>query len=409
MGKVIFRLNPHKQDSEGKLPMFLHFNYQGNRFQYYTGEKCLEKEWDLAKQRFKRIFSGYQEANAYLDTLEEKVKKAHREAMLKGSVVSVAELKQVLQPEESKPKPKLFFDYFAEFQQSAKLKGRKYNTLRNYVSLRNHLQEFSQYTGQKLNAEAYDLKVHDKLLEYLVYEVEHAPNSVFSVVKNLKVFFKFLSEERGMKLHPDVAKIKASYISVEKIFLTLEELEQLRKASLRDNLDKVRDVYLFACYTGLRYSDLENLRPMHLVERKGLKLISIIQKKTGTRVELALNTPALAILEKYQGKYERCLPVIVNQKMNYHLKEVGQLAEIEATAEKLVFEKGQPKRVEVKKWELMTVHTARHTFATLSLMKGMTVEVLQKLMGHNKIQNTMVYAKIADDFKHQMMLKVWNE
>lgn len=88
MGKVIFRLNPHKKDTEGKLPVFLHFNYQGNRFQYYTGEKCFEKEWDSAKQRFKRNFPGFQEGNAYLDTLEEKVKKAHREAMLKGIVIT---------------------------------------------------------------------------------------------------------------------------------------------------------------------------------------------------------------------------------------------------------------------------------------------------------------------------------
>ncbi len=90
----------------------------------------------------------------------------------------------------------------------------------------------------------------------------------------------------------------------------------------------------------LRYSDLENMQPLHIIERKGIKLISIVQKKTGVRLELALNAPAMAILEKYQGKYERCLPVIVNQKMNYHLKEVGQLAGIVDMAEKVAFEKG---------------------------------------------------------------------
>jgi site-specific recombinase XerD len=94
--------------------------------------------------------------------------------------------------------------------------------------------------------------------------------------------------------------------------------------------------------------------------------------------------------------------------MNSHLKEIGQLAGVNSLTEKLTFDKGQPVRTMVPKHELLTVHTARHTFATQSLLKGMTVEVLQKILGHMKIQNTLVYAKIVDDFKHQMMLNVWN-
>lgn len=353
--------------------------------------------------------SGFQEANDYLDSLEEKLQKAYREYMQKGIIPSTDMLKQVLSPKEENAvvKKEAFFEYFEDFINSAKMKGKKYNTIRNYISKRNHLLAFQTYSSIKLDAETYDLRIHDKLLEYLIYEVEQAPNSVFSVVKNLKVFLKFLADERSVKLHPDVAKIQASYVSVEKMFLTWEEIEKLRAAPLRENLDKVRDVYLFACYTGLRYSDVWKLNPVHLVDRGGYKVISLVQTKTGKRIEIALNSLALAILKKYEGQYVNCLPVIVNQKLNYHLKEVGELAGIDGMVEKLVFEKGKASTVLVPKYELITMHTARHTFATQSLMKGMPVEVLQKILGHNKIQNTMVYAKVVDEFKHKVMLDVW--
>jgi hypothetical protein len=73
---------------------------------------------------------------------------------------------------------------------------------------------------------------------------------------------------------------------------------------LRENLDKVRDVYLFSCYTGLRYSDLKNLHPAHIVERGNYKVVSLVQQKTQAKVEFALNTYALTILDKYKDKYQ---------------------------------------------------------------------------------------------------------
>ncbi len=93
MGKVIFRLNPHKKDSEGKLPVFCTSTSSGNRFQYYTGRSVLRRNGIWLNNDLNGTSPGFQEGNAYLDTLEEKVKKAHREAMLKGIVITTEELK----------------------------------------------------------------------------------------------------------------------------------------------------------------------------------------------------------------------------------------------------------------------------------------------------------------------------
>jgi site-specific recombinase XerD len=184
--------------------------------------------------------------------------------------------------------------------------------------------------------------------------------------------------------------------------------------SKRKSLDDVRDVYLFACFTGLRYSDIEKLKPEHIQEfkdKKGKKIsiIKLNQQKTKEYLEIALNEYALEIIKKHEGKYLNCLPVISNQKTNDHLKEIGELAKLTNQVSKVSFVGSKKVEELVPKHEMLTMHTARHTFATLSLQKGMSIEVLQKLLGHNKISNTQIYAKIVDEHKHAAMIDVWKK
>ncbi|HZI00945.1 MAG TPA: tyrosine-type recombinase/integrase, partial [Flavisolibacter sp.] len=155
------------------------------------------------------------------------------------------------------------------------------------------------------------------------------------------------------------------------------------------------------------------LHPGHVLQRGAYTVVSMPRKKTqakGGWIEVALNNEALQVIEKYKGQYERCLPVIVNQKMNVHLKTIGKLAGIDAPTNKIVFENGRAVNKIVPKYELITTHTARHTFATQSLMKNppIPIEVLQRILGHSKIKDTLVYAKIVREFQHEIMMKTWN-
>ncbi len=136
-------------------------------------------------------------------------------------------------------------------------------------------------------------------------------------------------------------------------------------------------------------------------------MLRLTQTKTRTGVSVYLTPPALALLAKYDGTRVRLLPVMANQVMNRALKRIARLAGGTSAVEVVEKAAGQLLKRPVPKWELVTMHTARHTFATQSLMRGMPVEVLQKVLGHANIKTTLIYAKVVEDFQHQTMRRVW--
>jgi site-specific recombinase XerD len=175
------------------------------------------------------------------------------------------------------------------------------------------------------------------------------------------------------------------------------------------NLVPTRDIFLFCCYTGLRYSDVSGLHRGHLHEWNGGRLLRLMMSKTRAGVSIYLTGAALAIIDKYADPERlKLLPVHPNQVMNKYLKRVAKLAGLTGAADLVSTDSGNLVRAAVPKCELVTMHTARHTFATQSLLRGMPVEVLQKILGHKKIQTTLIYAKIIEDFQHQTMRRIWD-
>ena len=152
-------------------------------------------------------------------------------------------------------------------------------------------------------------------------------------------------------------------------YLTDEERSMLESVKLDGPLDKVRDLWVFCSYTGLSYSDMAKLSPSDIVASEGKKMIIDKRIKTGTPYKIVLLPKALAILDKYGGT----LPVITNQKCNYFLKVIGPAAGIKKN---------------------LTMHMARHTFATWALSKGVRIEVVSKMLAHADITTTQIYAKV---------------
>ncbi len=217
-----------------------------------------------------------------------------------------------------------------EFVVLLKQRGYKPNTLKKYNSTLNHFREYHK-EREPVDIEAYTLQVHNTFLMFLSEGYDFHPNTIASMVKNLKVFFKFCREEKGITLHPDYLKLRAAYIEPEKIFLTAQELQNIAGLELYYKLSKVRDAFLFACYTGLRYSDLFNLSANNIVDKGSYKVINIMpqktmstQKKLNKRIEIVLLPQALEIIERYQGRSIKSLPVITNQRMNEYLKWIAR-------------------------------------------------------------------------------------
>lgn len=191
------------------------------------------------------------------------------------------------------------------------------------------------------------------------------------------------------------------------IFLTWEELNQLKNYQISETkqyLERVRDVFLFCCFTGLRYSDVHNLKKSDI--RDGY--IEITTVKTAERLIIELNNHSKAILDKYKDvEFEghKALPVISNQKMNDYLKELGELAEINEPVSETYY-KGS-KRIDTitPKYALLGTHAGRRTFICNALALGIPAQVVMKWTGHSDYKAMKPYIDIADDVKANAMNK----
>jgi site-specific recombinase XerD len=184
---------------------------------------------------------------------------------------------------------------------------------------------------------------------------------------------------------------KLKFQRTEREFLLIEELELLHNVELNEvRLETCRDLFLFACYTGLAYIDLFNLRADNIVMGiDGELWLRTSRQKTQTRVSVPLLSQAIIILNKYKNnvgliRAGRVLPCLSNQKMNDYLKEIAAICNINKN---------------------MTFHLARHTFATtITLNNGIPLETVSKMLGHTKLSTTQIYVhvlekKISEDMK----------
>lgn len=169
-------------------------------------------------------------------------------------------------------------------------------------------------------------------------------------------------------------------------------------------MERVRDVFLFCCFTSLRYSDAYNLR------RSDVKSdhIEITTVKTADSLTIELNDHSRAILEKYKDVHfrgDKALPVISNQKMNDYLKELGELAGIDELIRETYY-KGNERIDEVTpKYALLGTHAGRRTFICNALSMGIPAHVVMKWTGHSDYKAMKPYIDIADDIKANAMSK----
>ena len=145
----------------------------------------------------------------------------------------------------------------------------------------------------------YNLATHDRVLGYLRFDRKLAPNTIASFVRGLKVFLKWCRDELGLPVAVELRKLQSKHQNVVKMWLTAADLDALSTAILPAHLVRVRDVLLFCCYTGLRYSDVFALQPGHLHEWNGSRVLRLIQTKTRTGVSIYLTEAAGAIIDKY--------------------------------------------------------------------------------------------------------------
>ena len=222
----------------------------------------------------------------------------------------------------------------------------------------------------------------------------HAQNTVAGVVKQFKPFLAWARDERGQTLSVDPAKLTVEWEDVEKCWLSADGAGQRGAGAAAGQPGAGAGCLSVLLLHGAALLGPAALHAGNVQEWDGGQVLRLTQTKTRTGVSIYLTPPALALLDKYAGTRARLLPVMANPVMNRYLKRIARLAGVDRMVEVVETIGGQVMKRPVPKWELVTMHTARHTFATQSLMRGMPVEVLQKVLGHANIQN---HADLRED------------
>ena len=410
MLNIQFDRRADRPDAAGRCPVHLRAYFDGQRLRFATREKCFAAEWNAEKGKFKKPFPGLVEANEYLDTLTERLQARYRHLRSAGAAVTAEALKAALAPaEEEAPAaaPVVLTALYADYQGALRARGNLVQSMVSVATTLLHLTGFEKSLKRPLLLSDYDLATHDKFLGYLRQHRKLAQNTVYKTVKHVKAFLRYVRDDRRLLVAVEPREMKIQWADVEKVYLSGAELAQLENAMLPDSLGPTRDAFLFCCYTGLRHSDLSELNTANVKAWDGSRILRLTQTKTRTAVGIYLTPPAAALLDKYAGTRAHLLPAMANQVMNRNLKRIAQLAGLRDMVEVVSVEAGKVTKRQQPKHELVTMHTARHTFTVLSLVRGLPVAVLQKVLGHAKIQTTMLYAKIVEDFQHQEMRRIW--
>ena len=387
-----------------ETPINLIFRYNGQTLKYSTGERIVPKNWNEDRQRIKKTYTGSPELNYYLDKVEEEIQKIFRLAVSNGVSVTPEYLRQKLNEALNK-EPKQNQNFFSLFNLFIEQSGttKKRNTIKRYRTALNFLKQFSMQKRVSVSFDIFNITFYERFVKFLIEEIGQTNNTVGKYIQTLKTFLNYATEN-GFNRKLDFKKFKVMREDTEIVYLTEDELNRLAKLELRNNgrLERVRDLFMFGCYTGLRFSDIAELLPENI---KGDYIVLQTQKTRSNN-----NVPISPMARQILKKYDNALPAVIsNQKMNLYLKELCALAEINDSVivikhrGALRFDSTEPK------YKLIGTHTARRTFVTLSLEKGMRAETVMGITGHKTYQVFKKYISITDKVKLNEVNRVWGK
>ena len=444
--QLSFKLRPYGSEKKAQQ-IQLHASFNSQRLVVSTGCQLTSADaWDMTEQRVVSGYKGgkgetalsindklrhckeqmemafrYFEANDIFPT-KEQVAQKYQERM-KGIIPKKPE---PLRKREHAPKSPDFYETFEEFLRfSGEKNAWTPATFEKMEALRTDLKAFRP----KLQFEDLTETTLTKFVAYLRDEKKlHTPrkkkgdrdsyddeditglkNSTIGKKLGYLRWFLNWATDKGYNKNTAYKTFKPTLKQTQKkvIYLTKEELGKLQSLDLSGpnaHLEPVRDVFLFCCFTGLRHSDVYNLRK-HDVKEDHLEVTTI---KTADTLSIELNKVSLTILEKYKNvdfKDGKALPVIQNQPMNRDLKELCKLAEINEVYKIVTYKGNLRQEVEKQKWELVGTHTGRRTFIVNALSLGIPPNVVMKWTGHNDYTSMKPYIDIVDSIKAASMGK----
>lgn len=402
MLKVHFYLK--EATAEGETQIYLQFYYRRKKFKYFLPFKIEPKFWDFEKERAiqSKYFPFHKELNPFLNDLENEIPRIHQRFVNNGKALSATQFKSELDTftlRGAVAGETSLFGFIEQFiQERAKLPKFSPNTIKTYRTTFNHLKAFAAQKRRNLDFEDIDLDFFQDFQQYLFSTANgFGQNTGSKYVATLKTI---LTEATERGINKNMAfksrRFSITRTPVDSIYLSVDELTAFYRLDLSENerLDKVRDLFLIGAFTGLRFSDFTNIKPENIRKVDGVDVIQITTQKTGEPVTVPIHPIVRAILDKHNGKTPKPNS---NQKMNDYLKDLAELAGLNEPVILTKNKAGKRYDRQFKKWELVTTHTARRSFATNAFKAGIPAISIMKITGHRTEAAFMKYIKISKE------------
>ena len=386
--RVVFYLRSNYVNKEGKTSVMLRIYLNNERLSLgSTGISVKSSQWDKEKERIKGRTTEALNTNLQLDNIASGLQSIFRRIEM-SDVVSLERIKSEFlgKNEEIDTLMQLFEKHNGDVAKQVGVSVGK-ATLQKYNVCKRHFSEFleKQYKRSDLKLTELTYVVIREFDLYLRTEVGQNPNTATKTMKTFKTI-TLLGQKMGVLLHDPFMNHRFHIEPVNRGFLTDEEILLIAHKQINiPRLELIRDIFIFSCFTGLAYIDVSNLTPDHIVTLGDKQWIMTQRQKTSVETNVLLLDIPKAIIAKYGGKTYRngkLFPMLTNQKTNSYLKEIADICGIKKN---------------------LTFHLARHTFATMSLSKGVPMESVSKMLGHNNIRTTQIYARITNKkIEHDM-------
>jgi integrase len=408
-----------KLNGEGKATIYIQYNHQKRTLRLSTKEKVSPKDFDSLKQQVKKSLSSHSQINDSIHGVRSKVESIIRTARVNDAEPTIEYVSdKFFNVSKKKENVKIekacifdliegWIDYSKNIKRCGKGTRLKYNTLKNYSTLLFHFREYSKDKRKKILLKEIGHKFYEDYTNYLFYEFENYKgiglgfNSVANDIKLLKVFLGW-TETEGYEINKEYKDFKINWRAADIIVLEWDEILQILSFPLKSvRLQNVRDLLIVGCSTGLRISDLLNLKPENIdLNRKEIKLTTI---KTEQYLTIPIIDIAVPILEKYVDRIGTKVFDISAQKFNDYLKELGEVTGIHKLVTRVSYSDGKRLDYSIPKYKLMTSHICRRTYITELLKRGVPAEIIMQATGHKDYKSFKKYIKLAsEDVKHQI-------
>lgn len=380
--RILFYVKRDKQKLDGTLPIMCRITINGEAARFFTKVNVNPEIWDSKAHIVIGRSREANEINTFLNDIRTSIHNVYHELLVHENTVSAEKVKNTFfgHGVEQRTLLEVIRIYNDDIKKligisKSKLTYNRYELIRVRVS--KFINEYYNVSDIPLKDFNYEF-IHNFHI-HLMITYDMGQNTVGKFLQRFHSIITMAKNNGWIQVDP-FANFKIKFKKTDRGYLTQQEIYAIREKKFSTKrLERVRDIFIFSCFTGLSYIDVKNLRKSNIRTFLDEKLWIMSKRQ---KSDVTFNIPLLdipkQILDKYDGTLpgDKVLPIMSNQKMNEYLKEIGDLCGINKD---------------------LTFHLARHTFATFTLTKGVPIESVSKMLGHTSIQTTQIYARILDD------------